>query len=235
MTKEETIKKTKKNLPAKNRLISKSDILTDAKFTLSVDQSRLIHLVASCIQESDEHYGEELVEFTFRMPLLLKYLKLEKANNAYSYIRKIAFGLMGKRGEIRYNKSEWEAFMWVTNAGVTRIDGELHFFLILNSKLIPVIQERVSRDIDIPFYIPILFKSQYSWRFYEWGKQYIDQQTFTLTVDFIRTRLLIDGNKYNRFDNLRSRVIDPALKEINEKKATTSPSLAPSRVRVEHS
>ena len=131
MTKKEVVKKTKKNLPAKNRLVGKSDILTDAKFVLSVDQSRLIHLVASCIQESEEDYGEELVEFTFKMPLLLKYLKLDKSKNAYSYIRKIAFGLMGKRGEIRYNKSEWEAFMWVTNAGVTRINGELHFFLML--------------------------------------------------------------------------------------------------------
>jgi plasmid replication initiation protein len=63
------------------------------------------------------------------------------------------------------------------------------------------------------------FKSVYSIRFYEYSimflnKKKIDKGRFLLLIDEIR-QLLEIGKMYDRFSNFKSRVLEPAKKEIN--------------------
>lgn len=64
------------------------------------------------------------------------------------------------------------------------------------------------------------FKSIYSIRFYEYAimflnKQKIDQGKFCLLLSEIKQRFDI-GDKYDRFSNFKSRVLEPPKKEINK-------------------
>ena len=60
-------------------------------------------------------------------------------------------------------------------------------------------------------------KSQYSIRLYELLKSYKIQVTKTFTIEEFKKLLMIEDIKsYNRFPSLKQKVLEPAMKEINE-------------------
>ncbi len=62
----------------------------------------------------------------------------------------------------------------------------------------------------------INFKSEYSFRLYEIMKQYEGIGERTLTIEEIRELLMIDNNKYQKYNHLKVKVIQKATEEINK-------------------
>lgn len=62
----------------------------------------------------------------------------------------------------------------------------------------------------------INFKSEYSFRLYEIMKQYEAIGERTLTIEEIRGLLMIDSDKYQKYNHLKVKVIQKAIDEINK-------------------
>lgn len=62
----------------------------------------------------------------------------------------------------------------------------------------------------------INFKSEYSFRFYELMKAYEKIGERTITIEEIRELLMLDSNKYIKYNHLKTRVIQKAIEEINK-------------------
>jgi plasmid replication initiation protein len=59
-------------------------------------------------------------------------------------------------------------------------------------------------------------KSEYSIHLYEILKSYENLGTYTVELEELK-QLLMLSDKYDRYDNFRTKIIETALKEINEK------------------
>lgn len=62
----------------------------------------------------------------------------------------------------------------------------------------------------------INFKSEYSFRFYELMKQYEQIGERTITIEEIRDLLMLEDNKYIKYNHLKTRVIQKSIEEINK-------------------
>ena len=62
----------------------------------------------------------------------------------------------------------------------------------------------------------INFKSEYSFRFYELMKQYEQIGERTITIEEIRDLLMLEENKYIKYNHLKKRVIQKSIEEINK-------------------
>ena len=59
-------------------------------------------------------------------------------------------------------------------------------------------------------------QSKYSIRLFELLKSYAHFGTVTLEVEHLKEQLQIQTEQYTRWQNLKDRVLQPAIKEINE-------------------
>lgn len=62
----------------------------------------------------------------------------------------------------------------------------------------------------------INFKSEYSFRFYELMKAYEQIGERTITIEEIRDLLMLEENKYLKYNHLKTRVIKKSIEEINK-------------------
>lgn len=204
--------KHKSSLPSRNAIVVKSNALVEASFDLTVQQLRLVHWLVRVVQENDEDYKYYEID----VPLFLEYLQLKGSNSARERIREVTKQLQERTILLRRGDEEWEQFSWLRYSRIVKRDNRLVLRLSINPEMIPYITNLKSAFTKVPFYMMPAFKTRYSWRFYEWFKQFADTGWFIITVDDLRSRLRFGEQEYARFNNLRQKVITPALREVNE-------------------
>ena len=200
-------------LPPKNVLVRKSNRVVEASYDLTMQQLRLVHWLSRVVQEDDEDYKYYDIE----VPLFLQFLQLKASNSARDRIREVTKSLQQKTILIRNpnNDEEWEQFAWLRYARVFKKNGCLTLRLSINPEMLPYIRDLHAAFTKTPFYSITQFRSRYGWRFYEWCKQFENTGWLQIEVADLRKRLQIGETEYSRFNNLRQRVIEPAIDEIN--------------------
>lgn len=200
------------HLPSKNAIVVRSNKLIEASYNLSLQQLRLIHWLSRAVQEDDEDYKYYEID----VPLFLQFLQLKGSNSARDRIREVTRKLQEKTILIKNpeNDDEWEQFSWLRYSKVYRKDNRLVLRLSINPEMLPYIRDLRAAFTKTSFYQITAFNSRYGWRFYEWCKQFEGIGWLEITVAELRSRLQIGEAEYARFNNLRQRVINPALKEI---------------------
>lgn len=201
----------KDRLPTRNAIVIKSNYLVEASHDLSLRELRLVNWVTRVIQEDDEDYKYYEID----VPLFLEYLQIAGSGSARDEIRTVTSNLMQRTIHIQISDDEWEQFAWLRYARILKRGNRLVLRLSINPEMRPYIKNLKSAFTKTPFYQITAFRSRYAWRFYEWCKQYEDTGWLIITVDDLRTRLQIQEGEYTRFNNLRQRVINAALTEIN--------------------
>lgn len=202
----------KDRMPAQNALVKRDNRLVEASHNLSLRQMQLINWVTRVVQEDDEDYKY----YDVPMPLFLEYLDLGTSGSARDQIRDLTRELQERTVFIQINEDEWERFSWLRYVKVLKKDNRLTLRLSINPEMKPYIRDLRAAFTKTPFYLITAFRSKYAWRFYEWCKQFEDTGWLIIDLADLRSRLQIGENEYQRFNNLRQRVINPAVKELNE-------------------
>lgn len=200
------------HLPSKNALVVKSNRLVEASYDLTMQQLRLVHWLSRAVQEDDEDYKYYEID----VPLFLQFLNLKGSNSSRDRIRQVTQRLQEKTILIRNpdNLDEWEQFSWLRYSRVIRRDNRLVLRLSINPEMLPYLRDLRSAFTKTGFYQITSFNSRYGWRFYEWCKQFEGIGWLEISVAELRRRLQIGETEYTRFNNLRQRVVAPALAEI---------------------
>ena len=119
---------------------------------------------------------------------------------------KVEFNLLGK------DKAEWRVFSLISEARI--IDGSVYF------EFPSTIRDRIQRpDIfaDLDLRVIRTLKGKHAVALYEVLADYRKVHSLRVSVLRLRAMFGILENQYPNFNMLRKRVIDPAIKEINEK------------------
>ena len=185
--------------------------------------------------------SNQMVEATFMMPIieqriLMAYLsKLTPQDKAMPYIRITTAELMEMCGDtemrprrideatdeimthlvkLENDDGTWIKFNWFTTAEYSK--GGI-ITLRINPDLEPYLIQLKEKFTQLMTDCCMRFRSPYSVRLYQLLKERQKLRRRLISVDELRKKMAIEDDKYPVYKNLKARVINQALKEINEK------------------
>lgn len=185
-------------------LVVKSNKLNQARYRLSLQEQKWVLLAISEIKPGDvdfKEYGFQVKDFMDLVGL--------KGGSAYSQIKELALSLMGKTLEIQEPDGvlviNWFDFIKYS-------EGYVSFGF--SPKLKPYLLALKDKFIRYQVHNIVRLKSGYSVRIYELLKQYQSIGWRCFTIEELRDVLCIEGNKLNRYTDLRRFVLEVAKKEL---------------------
>jgi len=189
-----------------NNWVYQSNRLVEASYTLTVVEQKIIRLLASMIKKDDD----DIKEYVFKTKELIKVLNTSDSR-FYRDIDSITDVLMQRIIKIKnIDTCEFMKYHWVDTAKYVK----------------GVLKLKINKDLK-PFYLGLdcytkyqlrnimQFKSTYSFRLYELFKQYEKIGHRVLNIESLRNSLNINKNQYPKYANLKQKVINVAVKEIN--------------------
>jgi len=192
-------------------LVRQSNQLIEASYNLSVNENKLIRLVASMIRPEDK----EFKEYEFRIQDIMKFFGV-KDQHKYIEIPQLTKNLMKKVFTIKEG-NVYTQLSWFCSTKYRTGEG------IVSFKFAPELQkyllELTSNYTQYQLKNVLRFKSTYSFRFYELLKQIesLNEEDKIFLIDDLRFYLGIDKELYSQYGDFKKRVVIPAQKELIEK------------------
>jgi len=191
-------------------LVTKSNHLVEAGYRLSLNEQRLVLTAISKLDgrkpiPRDNDFTITAQEFSsmFNIPIKQAY---ENLDNAASRLYERDIKTYDGKHKTR------ERFRWVD--GVKYWDGEGKVTLSFSNKIIPYLTLLHTQLTSYDLKQISNLKSSYAIRFYELMVQFKSTGDRWIKLDALKDRLELN-DCYDRFYNLKVRIIEPAIKEIN--------------------
>jgi hypothetical protein len=200
----------------KQLIIRKSNELIEARYKLTLAEQRLVLLVASEISPDDMDFKQ----YKISVADFAKMFELESCNSLYEKVQNAANSLVGKTLQLSTDDTICEMTTWLSYVKYVKGSGLIH--LEFHRSLKPYLLQLKSHYTQYDMNQVIDFTSQYSIRFYELLKMdafKAKDGRFVKAFEMEHLRLILglEEKDYPFFKDFRKRVIDTAIKEINEK------------------
>ena len=202
----------------RERKVYKSDILVNARYTLSVPEQRLILYAISLIKKDDTpntFYTIDLKDFCNICGI---------SGDSYTYSKRLLDGLNLKRwyAKITPNDPDEETSLsWFNKVKITRgktiklrFDDDIFPFI---KDLLERYQETGQGYTSYMLQSVLPMKSKYSIRLYEIFKSKIKGDRYVewfFELDDLKK--ILECTNYTRYPDFRRKVIEPAIEEINK-------------------
>ena len=187
--------------------ISKDNRLVEAGYRLTLNEQRLVLAAIAQVDSRKRIAGPITVhakDYAATFSLDIKH--------AYTAIKESADELYER--DIRYLDKHKEStrMRWIYKRSYN--DGEGSVTIAFSPEIEPYLTILSQKFTSYSLKHVSQFNSVYSIRIYEMLKQYERIGTRRVTQAFLRDRLELEG-KYTRFTNIKARVLDPSVEEIN--------------------
>ena len=188
-------------------IIKKSNDLVEARHNWSLNEQRLLLLMATDINE----IIKDKKEWKIRISEFDKFFK--KTRTTKPEAEKMVNSIYDQSMEFKDEKGNWVKHRVISSAKY--YNGEIT--LTLTDFMIPHLRELESRFTQYRLKDVSNFRSQYSTRLYELAIFNMHKtNSIDLELDETKLNLGVDLKKYKDFKSFRVRVLDVAIKEINE-------------------
>lgn len=194
--------------------VVKSNKMINGKYNLSALEHKLILTLASKITTSDNMFKE----FSFTASEFANFLGIE--NKDYEFNRALkrkCKDLNNKDIEMNLgtkDKPDWLFFHWFEY--IRYIPGSATIKMKFSPVLEPYLLSIKEAYTKYKLGYVIHFTGAHSFRFYELMKQYEQIGERTITIEEIRELLMLEENKYPKYNHLKTRVVQKAIEEINK-------------------
>lgn len=194
--------------------IVKSNKMVQGKYKMSALEQKLVLTLCSKITSNDDMF----TEFTMTANEFANFLGVENKDYEFNRTLKRKCKILNTK-DIEMNlgtkeNPDWLFFHWFEY--IRYIPGtatiKMKFSPVLEPYLLSIKETYTKYRLG---YV-INFKSEYSFRFYELMKQYESIGERTITIEEIRELLMLEDNKYIKYNHLKTRVIQKAIEEINK-------------------
>ena len=207
-------KKYEMTYNAEHNTVAANDIIK-GKQSMTLQTARLIRLLVTQIAEKDK----DLKTYTCRITDLAKFFNID-SSNLYKEIFKICECALDSKVYIGTGnpKHPWEMFHWISMASY---DGKGTITLRLSDEIKPYVLELEKWFTQYKLKDILGFNSYYAIRLYEIiqcvdGETSHSQSELEFEVEELRQYFDCE-KKYAAFKDFRKRVIEVAVREINEK------------------
>lgn len=200
------------NVP--QQLVRKSNDLIEARYRLSVEEQKIILLLASQISSSDEDFNE----YELHVAKFASQFGLELNGKLYTSMEQAAEGLLGRVISLKTETEDTVArTVWFSY--IEYVKGKGRIKLRFDKSLKPYLLQLKQHFTQYPLQHVVNFRCQYSVRLYELLKMEAYKAKNgrferTLAIQDYREMLGIGKKEYPVFADLRRRVIEPPVQEI---------------------
>lgn len=197
--------------------------LTKQSFVLDTYQKRLLALMISHVKPKDTTFPVEVIPFN----VFMQFMGIGDGGKQYGKIHDSISDLMGMSFAIEVEPGVTEFYHWIADG--CRIDyNNKKIYIQLSPGLMRFLtgKKRNFTKYELGFIMQL--KKKYSCRLYEYLRSMVNFGCANLNVDTF-SQTITDG-KYKTAYDLKRRVIDPAIEEIN---ATTDITVSVEEVRAQ--
>jgi plasmid replication initiation protein len=211
-----------KQTPFPKGTYGQGNVLLNAAYTMPLICKRLILLGLIKISYADEDRSPGAMTFTITEPEWEAAYGVQKGSNAYRQMKRAAHTLMHKEpGGVVFRGANgkgddrrwFERLKYDPNQAGEGIVS-MTFSHTISANLKDLVKGGAYTVTD--FESVCRLNSVYSIRLYEWCRQFRGTGLLHISVDEFRHRFGLE-HKYSAFTDLKKRVIDPAVKELNDK------------------
>jgi len=186
--------------------------LIQARYTLTLQEKRLILWLISQIQPADKNFK------IYKVPLkaLAEYIGIDGNKDFYRRLRDITGRLRSRPIDIEdHEKKKLLQMTWLSSAEYSF--GEDYLALEFSQKLRPYLLELKNNFTKLQLNAVLSLSSMYAIRIYELVKQYEKLKVRKLPLTELRHYLGMDDDDYDKYNNFKTKVLLIAQREINSK------------------
>ena len=188
-------------------VVKENDLIRRCSHDLTLTQEKLICYVISMIDQGDEEFQTyEISEKKFRA------LCGTSSRGFYKHFKESMLSL-DRKSFILETPEKLTVIRWFSEFFYFPKQGKIR--VLLNSEMKRQLLGLMGNYTKYELYNIIALKSKHSLRFFEIFKSYEYQQEIIFSVEDIKKLLNVQGKGYANFANLRTKVIDKAVEEIN--------------------
>ena len=191
------------------KVVKSNDLIQKSRFSLSLQEQKIILYLISKIKPEDM----ELKEYNFEIMDFCRVCGLDDSNGAnYKYIKQTLKDLRDKSIWVEMEDSTETTLAWIDKVTMAKRSGTVR--IKLDDMMKPYLIQLQERFTQFELLYTLAMKSQYSIRLYELLKSYEHRSGQSFTVEELKKKL--NAENYDRFNNFQRKVMDIALREINE-------------------
>ncbi len=188
-----------------SNLIVQGNQLINARYKLSVQESRLLYAAMSLIKPEDEDFKK----YKIHVSDLSNYLGLV-GGNIYNSLRKVTHSLISKSIVIEDSEG-WKEFPLLTFAEYEKSDNSIT--LQFHPEMRPFLLQQKQSFTQAKLQNLIKYGSSYTSRIYLFLRQCLTFKRRDILVEDLKNKLELDNYEYN---DLKRRVLLPAKLEMQE-------------------
>lgn len=188
-------------------LVVKSNPLINGKYNLDLLEQKVLLSIISLIEEGDS----DLKTYKIKARDLAKMIGIAP-NNMYVAFKKIANTLITKPIEIE-DEGSWLLLSFVASCEYKKKDGSIE--IELSKKLKPYLIDLKKNFTR--YYLEYILKmnKKYSIRLYEITKSFQFKRAFNINLNELKE--IIHCQSYSKWYDFKRNILEPSIKEINEK------------------
>lgn len=200
----------------KKQLVVKSNELIQASYKLTLQEGRVILLLASLIKKDDQDFN--LIKI--KVKDFVKFLGLTTNKDSYARVKKVTDSLGDKSliiNKINKKTSENSRLKLQWLASSEYFEGQGYVELEFSQKLKPYLLQLGGNFTSYQLENVLKLRRSYSIRLYEMTKQWRKLQKVTVNLEELKEILGITKDKYKVYGNFKKKILQPSQKEICEK------------------
>lgn len=195
---------------SKSLIVVKSNNLVEASYKLTLDEMRILLLTIGRIDSEEPNHRRD---FEFTVSEFAERFGVDE-KIAYQQVQMAVDKLGGRWAVLEDTAKVRRKAIFLTDQ--TYFKGEGRFQIVLHEKLMPFVSEIKNNFTRYSLEYVAKFNGFHSIRLYEILAQYRSKGSRDVTVEDLKDWLQV-ADKYDRYNNFKQWVLEPSLKEINEK------------------
>lgn len=191
--------------------VVESNALARAEYRMTLIEKRLMNLAVAKLDSSLAD-ADQLQDIPITAEEYIRIYDVAP-NNAYAEMAQAAKRLMNRQLTIRHEGKSYTIYNLLVESNYREREGIV--VITLNPRLASQLIGLRDRFTQFMLENVRRFRLFSSARIYEMMKSVESQGVFELSIEDFKARVLADPKKYKRFADLKKRVLEPALAEIN--------------------
>ena len=192
-------------------IVKSNDLIQKSRFDLTISEQKILLRLIQMIQPQDERFKE----YEFDIQEFCDICGIDRLSGGnYAYIKSVIDRLKKKHFYMYTNedKTESSTVDWISKARINKSSGIVK--IRLDDDLMPYLLNLKQNFTSYSFYNVLAMRSKYSPRLYEIFKS--EQYKRCFNYDLAALKKLLNAENYELYGNFKQKVLDVAIKEINE-------------------
>lgn len=202
--------------------VIQNNSLVMGNYDMTSMEQKLFLIMLSTIKKDDT----TITPTTFRIVDLADVMQVS-SQVLYRDLKKICESIMGKIVEIKKPNNSWDMFNIISDAEYRNKQGTLT--LTINPKAKPYLLQLKELFTSFRLENALIMEGKYAIRVYQQAKSNIYKGEYVINIDDFKKQLKLIQKSYREYSNIKTKVLAPAIKEINEK---TDINLAVEEIKV---